>query len=60
VRFTELVGEGPASYRASWAARGGPHVPGCYLFMRGALDHRGTATDRRSSNLEEATATGSP
>jgi AraC-like DNA-binding protein len=42
-RFTRLVGETPTAYRARWAARGGPHVPGCYLFMRGALDLRGTA-----------------
>ena len=37
-RFTQLVGESPTAYRDRWAARGGPHVPGCYLFMRGPLD----------------------
>ena len=42
-RFTQLVGESPTAYRDRWAARGGPHVPGCYLFMRGALDPGGTA-----------------
>ncbi len=42
-RFTHLVGESPAAYRNRWAARGGPHVPGCYLFMRGPMDPRGTA-----------------
>jgi transcriptional regulator GlxA family with amidase domain len=42
-RFSQLVGEGPTAYRDRWAARGGPHVPGCYLFMRGATDLRGTA-----------------
>jgi AraC-like DNA-binding protein len=42
-RFTQLVGESPTAYRDRWAARGGPHVPGCYLFMRGVLDPRGTA-----------------
>jgi AraC-like DNA-binding protein len=42
-RFTRLVGETPTAYRDRWAARGGPHVPGCYLFMRGAMDLRGTA-----------------
>jgi AraC-like DNA-binding protein len=41
-RFTQLVGECPTAYRDRWAARGGPHVPGCYLFMRGALDPSGT------------------
>jgi len=52
-RFTELVGESPTRYRDRWAARGGPHVPGCYLFMRGALDPAGT-TGPRSRNLREA------
>lgn len=49
-RFTQLVGESPTAYRDRWAARGGPHVPGCYLFMRGVFDHRDTAGSR---NLEE-------
>lgn len=42
-QFTRMVGVGPAEYRARWAARGQPHVPGCWLFMRGVLDARGTA-----------------
>ena len=42
-RFAQLVGESPTAYRDRWAARGGPHVPGCYLFMRGVLDPAGTA-----------------
>ena len=42
-RFRELVGETPTAYRDRWAATGGPHVPGCWLFMRGALDPAGTA-----------------
>lgn len=41
-RFTQLVGETPTEYRNRWAARGGPHVPGCFLFMKGVLDPRGT------------------
>jgi AraC-like DNA-binding protein len=36
-RFTALVGESPTAYRDRWAVRGGPHVPGCYLFMRGVF-----------------------
>lgn len=36
-RFSRMVGEGPAAYRDRWAARGGAHVPGCFLFMRGVL-----------------------
>ena len=42
-RFAQLVGESPTAYRDRWAARGGPHIPGCYLFMRGVLDPCGTA-----------------
>jgi AraC-like DNA-binding protein len=34
-RFRELVGESPAQYRDRWAKRGGPRIPGCFLFMRG-------------------------
>lgn len=39
--FTRLTGETPTAYRDRWAARGGAHVPGCYLFMRGTLDPGG-------------------
>ena len=42
-RFSQLVGESPTTYRDRWAARGGPHVPGCFLFMRGVLNHTETA-----------------
>jgi AraC-like DNA-binding protein len=38
-RFRELVGESPTEYRNRWAAQGGPHIPGCFLFMRG-VDRR--------------------
>jgi transcriptional regulator GlxA family with amidase domain len=41
-KFAQLVGESPTAYRNRWAARGGPHMPGCYLFMRGVFDHGGT------------------
>ncbi|WP_307848702.1 AraC family transcriptional regulator [Microbispora oryzae] len=41
-RFKELVGESPTAYRDRWAAAGGAHVPGCYLFMRGGVDPAGT------------------
>ncbi|MEU8076940.1 helix-turn-helix domain-containing protein [Catellatospora citrea] len=41
-RFRALTGETPTAYRDRWAARGGPHVPGCFLFMRGVLDLGGT------------------
>jgi AraC-like DNA-binding protein len=42
-RFRALVGETPTEYRDRWAAAGGPRVPGCYLFMRGAMHPAGTA-----------------
>lgn len=41
-RFHQLVGESPTAYRDRWARRGGQHVPGCYLFMKGAVDPAGT------------------
>lgn len=34
-RFRQLVGESPSEYRDRYAAAGGPHIPGCFLFMRG-------------------------
>jgi transcriptional regulator GlxA family with amidase domain len=40
-KFTELVGESPVAYRNRWAATGGPHIPGCYLFMRGITPQSG-------------------
>jgi AraC-like DNA-binding protein len=50
-RFTELVGESPVVYRNRWAARGGPHIPGCFLFMRGVQPQfaRSPAPARRRS-----------
>jgi AraC-like DNA-binding protein len=42
-RFAQMVGESPTAYRDRWAARGGPHIPGCYLFMCGVLDPAGTS-----------------
>ena len=41
-RFRPLVGESPVAYRERWATRGAAHVPGCFLFMRGAVDPAGT------------------
>lgn len=39
-RFTQLVGETPTAYRDRFAATGAPHIPGCWLFMRGPADLR--------------------
>jgi transcriptional regulator GlxA family with amidase domain len=47
-RFTQLVGESPTAYRDRWAARGGAHVPGCFLFMRGVVDPSGTTGQGRA------------
>jgi AraC-like DNA-binding protein len=44
-RFKELVGETPTAYRDRWARAGAPHIPGCYLFMRGVVD-LGARTER--------------
>jgi transcriptional regulator GlxA family with amidase domain len=56
-RFAAMVGESPTAYRDRWAARGGAHVPGCYLFMKGVLDPAGTTgtTDRAISKKPGAT-----
>jgi AraC-like DNA-binding protein len=48
-RFREVVGESPTEYRNRWAARSGPHIPGCFLFMRGVDRWPGG-----NSNLGEA------
>jgi transcriptional regulator GlxA family with amidase domain len=48
-RFREVVGESPKQYRDRWAAQGGPHIPGCFLFMRGV-----DRWPRQESNLGEA------
>lgn len=53
-RFTRLVGETPTAYRDRWAARGAPHVPGCWLFMRGVLDHAGTAAPKAAISEKHA------
>ena len=55
-RCTQLVGESPTAYRDRWAARGGPHVPGCFLFMRGVLNHAETAgiSSAQSRRSEDA------
>jgi AraC-like DNA-binding protein len=52
-RFRDLVGESPTQYRDRWAAEGGPHIPGCFLFMRG-IDRTPPPTPERESNLGEA------
>jgi AraC-like DNA-binding protein len=53
-RFAQLVGESPTAYRDRWAARGHPHVPGCYLFMKGVLDPGAITGVTRSSDPSSA------
>ncbi len=52
-RFTQLVGESPTAYRDRWAARGAPHMPGCWLFMRGVLDHSGTSSATSEKHAQQ-------
>jgi transcriptional regulator GlxA family with amidase domain len=54
-RFRELVGESPTEYRNRWAAQSGPHIPGCFLFMRGV-----DRWPNENSNLGEATQPTNP
>lgn len=55
-RFTALVGESPTAYRDRWAARGGAHIPGCYLFMRGPMDPSATGPVAQSRRSPEGAA----
>ncbi|HEX6257023.1 MAG TPA: helix-turn-helix transcriptional regulator [Euzebyales bacterium] len=50
-RFTALVGMPPSAYQASYAARGVPPIPGCYIFMHGLSDRlRDPATLEKQSD----------
>lgn len=57
-RFRELVGESPTEYRDRYAATGTPHIPGCFLFMRGIGRVRDRSVD--PSNLGEDRPDASP
>jgi AraC-like DNA-binding protein len=37
-RFSDLVGLSPSAYQRRYADRGGPMIPGCFLFMIGLQD----------------------
>jgi transcriptional regulator GlxA family with amidase domain len=58
-RFRELVGESPTQYRDRWAARGGPYIPGCFLFMRG-VDRWPQGEQQSERSGPERPAVGSP
>jgi AraC-like DNA-binding protein len=54
-RFRELVGESPRQYRNRWAVRGGPHIPGCFLFMRGVDPWPSAKGDERTAQPGRST-----
>ncbi len=37
-KFRQLVGVSPSRYQARSAKLGAPHIPGCFVFMRGLSD----------------------
>ena len=37
-KFRALVGEAPSDYQKRYGGAGVPHIPGCYVFMRGLQD----------------------
>ncbi len=47
-RFRELVGETPSEFQRRWAATGAPRIPGCFVFMWGLAERRGSATQEKS------------
>ena len=59
-RFRELTGESPVEYRNRWARSGQPHIPGCFLFMRGLYALRETERAGDSRNPGEAGGTPDP
>lgn len=46
-RFRELVGETPSEFQRRWAAAGTPHIPGCFVFMWGLAERRGSASEEK-------------
>ena len=39
-KFCQLVGVSPSEYQRMFAETGAPHIPGCFVFMRGFVDSR--------------------
>jgi AraC-like DNA-binding protein len=46
-RFRDLVGETPSEFQRRWAAAGAPHIPGCFVFMWGLAERRGSASQEK-------------
>src|SRR5215208_4525464 len=59
-RFKQLVGETPTGYRDRWARTGAPHIPGCYLFMRGVVDLRTTSNVSGSDEVPQSRRSARP
>jgi transcriptional regulator GlxA family with amidase domain len=50
-RFRELVGESPSEFQRRYAARGAPHIPGCFVFMWGLAEKAGSASEEKPGDL---------
>jgi AraC-like DNA-binding protein len=37
-RFREIAGESPSEFQRRWAAKGAPHIPGCFVLMWGLAE----------------------
>ena len=46
-RFRQLVGVSPSAYQASFAEKGAPHIPGCFIFVHGLSDRRDSAISEK-------------
>ena len=44
-RFRELVGCSPREFQRRYA-QGAPHIPGCYIFMRGLVERRNAIQEK--------------
>ena len=49
-RFRAVVGEPPSSFQARYAVSGGPHIPGCVIFMWGLAER--CATEEKPSGSD--------
>jgi AraC-like DNA-binding protein len=59
-RFREITGETPRAFQSRYAVHGAPRIPGCWVFMTGLVERRGSPAkeaeeaDGTSSNRGEA------
>jgi transcriptional regulator GlxA family with amidase domain len=52
-RFRAVVGESPREFQRRYAA-GAPHIPGCFVFMWGLAEHRGSAIEEKRGSAAGA------